>query len=358
MRVGLVIYDSLDTLSGGYLYDRMLVERLQAHGDRVEIVSLPGKPYLAHFGDNYSSGLLRRLRGLQVDLLLQDELNHPSLWRINHLLQGKVPYSIVSIVHHLRSSEARPTWQNNLYAQFESRYLTRVDAFIFNSQTTRQVVENLAGFSKPFVVAYPAGDRLPHTISDAQIVARARKPGPLQIFFLGNLIPRKGLHILLQALDKIPREAWRLAVAGSLEMDRSYAATILRKVHSARLDDQVQFLGPLRNAELVRQFVWNQVLAVPSSYEGFGIAYLEGMGFGLPAIATTQGAACEIITSGETGYLVPSDDPQDLAERLLQLSEDRKLLARLSLGARQRFTAHPTWEQTTERIRDFLFDII
>ena len=42
MRVGLVVYGSLDTLTGGYLYDRKLAEHLAAHGDDVEVVSLPG----------------------------------------------------------------------------------------------------------------------------------------------------------------------------------------------------------------------------------------------------------------------------------------------------------------------------
>jgi hypothetical protein len=72
MRVGLVIYGSLDTLSGGYLYDRMLVRHLQANGDQVEIVSLPWRYFLAHLGDNISAALYRRLRSLQVDVLLQD----------------------------------------------------------------------------------------------------------------------------------------------------------------------------------------------------------------------------------------------------------------------------------------------
>jgi glycosyltransferase involved in cell wall biosynthesis len=80
--------------------------------------------------------------------------------------------------------------------------------------------------------------------------------------------------------------------------------------------------------------------------------------FGLPAIATTRGAAGEIITSGENGYLVEAEEPQELAQRLGQLAEDRELLSRLSLGACQRFEAHPTWEQTTKSMRDFLLGII
>ena len=52
MRIGLVIYGSLDTISGGYLYDRKLVEFLLHHGDQVEIISLPWRDYTRHLMDN------------------------------------------------------------------------------------------------------------------------------------------------------------------------------------------------------------------------------------------------------------------------------------------------------------------
>jgi glycosyltransferase involved in cell wall biosynthesis len=131
----------------------------------------------------------------------------------------------------------------------------------------------------------------------------------------------------------------------------------MHQVRTAGLGHQVQFLGPLQDAELVQQFILNQVTTLPSSYEGFGIAYLEGMGFGLPAIASTQGAAQEIITHGKNGFLAPPNRPQELARCLLQLIEDRSRLVQMSLDARQRFLVHPTWKQTMERIRDFLLEI-
>ena len=100
-----------------------------------------------------------------------------------------------------------------------------------------------------------------------------------------------------------------------------------------------------------------QVLALPSSYEGFGIAYLEGMAFGLPAIATTAGAAGEIITEGVNGYLIPPDDPPALAACLRSLTADHGLLARMSLNALERYHAQPAWEQTADRIRSFLLEL-
>ncbi len=97
---------------------------------------------------------------------------------------------------------------------------------------------------------------------------------------------------------------------------------------------------------------------MPSSYEGFGIVYLEGMAFGLPAIGTTAGAASEIISDGENGYLIPPDDAATLAERLSTLARDRDLLARMSVKALERYRQQPRWEQTAGRIRDFLLSMI
>jgi hypothetical protein len=123
MRIALLIYGSLDIVSGGYLYDRKIVEYLRSQGDQVEVISLPWRSYVKHLRDNFSQDLLRRLEQLSVDFLLQDELNHPSLFWLNRQLRPKVYYPILAIVHHLRSSESRPAWQNSLYRQIELRYL-------------------------------------------------------------------------------------------------------------------------------------------------------------------------------------------------------------------------------------------
>jgi Glycosyl transferase 4-like domain len=154
VRIGLIIYGSLDTLTGGYLYDRMLVEHLRCQGDHVDVISLPWRTYGRHLGDNVSPELYRRLRRTPFDVLLQDELNHPSLFWLNQRLRRYVRYPIVTIVHLLRCSEPRPAWQNRLYRWVERRYLVGLDGLVFNSRTTQAAVERLVGSNHPGVVAY------------------------------------------------------------------------------------------------------------------------------------------------------------------------------------------------------------
>lgn len=353
MRVGLVICGSLDTVSGGYLYDRQLVEHLEQQGDRVEVISLPWRSYARRLSDNRSPELLRLLSG-DFDVLLQDELCHPSLAWINGRLPNHRP-PIVAIVHHLRSCEYRAGWQNVLYRWVERRYLRSVDAFIYNGRTTRHEVEALLSRGRPNVVAFPGGDRLAPSLDREVIIDRATQE-PLRLLFVGNLIPRKGLRFLLSALARVSAD-WCLTVVGSPLVDPIHVQLVRDFAERAGLSGMITWRGSLTDEELAAEMSAAHCLVVPSEYEGFGIVFLEGMGFGLPAIATTAGGAAEIITDGENGFLVAPDDIVTLAERIRMLAADRTLLARLSEAALSRYRGHPTWAETTAAIRAFLMGI-
>jgi glycosyltransferase involved in cell wall biosynthesis len=357
----LAIYGPLETVSGGYLYDYKLVERLRAEGDTVEIVSLPWRSYASHLLDNFSPSLQKRLLALQLDLLLQDELNHPSFFLINRRLAGRIPYPMVSIVHHLRGSEVHPAWQMPFYRLVERRYLQTISAFVFNSQTTRMAVQAALRDRRPLpahVVAFPAGDRFSAQINMAELTARARQPGPLRVLFLGSLIARKGLHTLLEALRRLPPSLASLDVAGGESADPGYARRMRRLADKPFLHGRVTFHGALDNEPLADLLRRSQVLALPSSYEGYGIAYLEGMSFGLPAIGGQAGAAGEIISDGLDGFLVAPDDAACLAEVLTLLASDRGRLDEMSVAALQRFQSHPTWDDSTGKIQHFLHTLL
>ena len=348
MKIGLVIYGSIDTLSGGYMYDRMMVEYLRTQGDTVEIISLPWRNYAAHLTDNFSFKLPPNL-----DILIQDELNHPSLIGAN---RGEHPCPVISLVHHLRCSELRPKWQNDLYRIVEKKYLQGVDGFIFNSKTTKGVVNSLIGSSKPDVVAYPPTDRFGDAISEETIEERGKKK-ELSVLFLGNVMGRKGLHTLLEAA-RLSTFDLRLDIVGSLTSEPEYTKQMQEYIAQNNLSSFVFLHDSLNNQPLIDKLKNAHVLVVPSSYEGFGIVYLEGMGFGLPAIGTTAGAASEVIRDGVDGFLIQPGDAHSLATKLQFMNERRDVLIQMSLAARSRYLAQPKWNQTANQIREFLLSFV
>jgi glycosyltransferase involved in cell wall biosynthesis len=242
----------------------------------------------------------------------------------------------------------------------EKKYLQSVDAFIFNSKTTQRVVKELLMNGKPSLVAYPPTDRFGNPISEEEITERASNQ-ELRLVFVGNVIHRKGLHILLEALKLMGREdssSYKLDIIGGLTSEPRYASEMERYVRRHGLSSIVKFHGTLDNHLLIEMYKHAQVMVVPSSYEGFGIVYLEGMCFGLPAIGTTAGAASEIITHGQDGYLIEPDDARALVNHLHELAGNRELLVRLSLNAVKRYLSQPKWVETAKNIREFMYQLV
>jgi glycosyltransferase involved in cell wall biosynthesis len=349
MKIGLVIYGSLDTVSGGYLYDRKLVAYLRSCGDQVDIISLPAGSYSSHLLNNLSMRLPKDL-----DILVEDELVHPSLLWANRARQ-RLGFPILSLVHNLRSSERRPAWQNSFYRAVENSHLRSVDGYIFNSNATLASVTKLAGDGKPYVLAAPGGDRLGSLPLDA-VSRRAHHSGPIRLLFLANVTPLKGLHVVLDSLKQMPPGVCTLDVAGSLGVDPAYAGRMERQFASLNLP--VTFHGLLDEQPLSDLLAASDVLVVPSFWEGFGISFLEGMAFGLPAIGTTAGAMPQMITHGVNGYLITPGDSAALAGLIHQLAAHRGLLERMATNARQYFETRPSWAQSAEMVRGFLLRML
>jgi glycosyltransferase involved in cell wall biosynthesis len=359
MRIGLIIYGSLDTLSGGYLYDRKLVDYLRSQGDSVEILSIPWRNYTRHLGDNVNIGILQKLRKLPLDLLLEDELNHPSLFALNRLLKIAVDVPLVAVVHHLRADEEHPLPLQPLYRWVEQCYLRTLDAAVYNSETTRCAVTNLAKQHLPGVVALPAADHLAPPPS-AQIYdlieQRIRTSDSLRLLSVGTVMPRKGLHHLLQALALLPAEHWQLDIVGALDVAPAYVTHLCKLIDQLHMTDRVHLHGRLSDAALVEAYCNSHAFAL-LSYEGFGIAFLEAMSFGLPVLAANLGAAPELIDHNSNGFLVDPLDSTAVAERIRWLCAPSCLIE-MGRAARRRFDRHPTWTESGAHTRNFLRSLL
>jgi glycosyltransferase involved in cell wall biosynthesis len=358
MRVGLVIYDSLEPRSGGYLYDSRLVETLCTHGDEVEILSQHWQPYPLRLLQNEDGGFLERMLSGNFDVIIQDELNHPSLFALNYRFKQRSRIPIVSIVHHLRISEQTSPFMLPLLRTVEKRYLHSIDQFIFNSHTTRKEVSRLTGSEPVGLVAYPGKDLLSAGLEVQEIQNRCRRLHPVRLVFAGNLIPRKGLDLALQALVRVKDLAWTFEIIGDPLTDVQHASHLKNLTMNLGLADRVFFRGRMEPGQLFEQLSKSQILLSPAQYEGFGITFVEAMGCGLPVIALRTGAAPEVIADEETGILVLPGDIDGLAAAIRQLLTDEELFVKMSLAARERFGQFPTWSESTNSIRSFLMGVV
>jgi glycosyltransferase involved in cell wall biosynthesis len=372
VRIGLIVYGALDRRSGGFLYDRHLVDGLRARGHSVTVYGQPEGVYLGRLfrGQVPDRRVIDAIRDL--DILLEDELNHPSLLGTNRVIRGRRRRDvrspkIVAVVHHLRSSE-RLFWPQKLLARYvERRFLRGVDAAVYNSRTTESSVLRLLGESSvehrlPGVVAPPGTSALPCEPPEASMPANTpaagADPAPrLRLLFVGNVIPRKGLLPLIRSIEALsPGERRRLdlTIAGGFDVNPGYRRRVERAILRIEADCPVRLLGRVDDDALCRLYLSHDVLAVPSFYEGYGMVYAEAQRYGLAVIAGRGGAGPEVVADGTTGLLVDPKLPDTILRAL------RRLLKEPSLGARMgqagRAGPHWRWQDTVSAVETFLLE--
>lgn len=354
MRIAFIVYGALETLTGGYIYDRILVEHLKRTGHEVTVVPLAVRGYPGRLAHNLVRSVRQRIDAGRYDLLLQDELCHPSLLALNRRLQRTPALPVVSVVHQVFCDEPRHPLLNRLFAMVEKRYLDSVDGFVFNSPTTRAIVDRLSRHGRPFVIAPPGGDRLAARIAPPAIRERAFRAGPLRLLFLGNVIPRKGLLPLIEALAEVPRRHWRLEVVGRLEMDVRYVRAVKAAIRKCGLDRAVRLSGVKTGTALAAAVADSDLLCMPYAYEGFGIVTLEALSMGVPVIGSAAGATPDLIRHGVDGYLVDAGDSQGLRSAIQAFHADPATRYRMSQAALRRFGRHATWTESMAQVAAFL----
>jgi glycosyltransferase involved in cell wall biosynthesis len=343
VRVAVVVYGALDERSGGYLYDRRVADRLRDRGDVVLRVSLPDRPPRRALAHNLDPRVRRRLAALDADVVVVDELCHPSLAGV----VGALSQPTVALVHHLRSSEPGPALRRRVDRALERRFLAGCDAYVCNGRTTRETVARLVD-PTPSVVARPGTDRLG---TDPPTVRDRAADGPLRVLVVGTVVPRKGHRTLLDGLAAVDAP-WRLDVCGA-EPDPGHAAALRARAAGLGVAERVRFHGRVSDEALDTRLREAHLFAMPSTYEGYGIAYLEAMRAGLPVVASSAGGAGEFV-DGENGVLVDPGDTAAVRTAVERFARDREALASAGEAALSTARDHPTWAETGDRVRAFL----
>lgn len=354
MRIGLIIYESIDTITGGYIYDKKLVDYLRSKGVFVKIFSQQRTNFFSSIKHNFSNKIINDIIQFSPDLLLQDEMNFVSLFLLNKKLKKIGNFPIISIVHLLNSNN----YNNNFIFKYfirkiENNYLKSVTGFIFNSFSTKKSVTAIIGENKPSLIAYPGKDRFNFRITQEQIFDKCSYK-ELQIIFIGNLMYRKGLHVLIEALSQIDAKLWRLSIIGDLHFDLKYTNKILKMISYLKLKKNMNILGLLDIEKLKKEISSHHVLAVPSYYESFGMVYAEVMGAGLPIIACNSGGVPEIVVDTFNGFLVPPGDIEKVRDSIFRLIKNRELLMKMSHSSLDAYENLLSWNETMHNVYSFL----
>ena len=156
------------------------------------------------------------------------------------------------------------------------------------------------------------------------------------ILCAGTIGPRKGQPLLVEAFRRLAPgfPDWRLVLVGRMG-DETMAAQIRSVIAQDGLEKQIILAGACGDDELRQQMQQAAIFAMPSVYEGLGLALQEAQFYGCACVATRCGGTADLIEDGENGFLTPVGQPAPLADALEKLMGDETLRAHFSRRAPQ-----------------------
>lgn len=168
------------------------------------------------------------------------------------------------------------------------------------------------------------------------------------LLYVGSLVRRKGLDLLIAALPEVVRAFPRVRVR--LVGDGAMRESLRREAARRGLTEVVEFVGPVPHRRLPEHLAEADAFVFPSRSEAMPRAVLEAMAMARPVIATPAGGIPEVIRDGVDGVLVPPEDPAGLAAGILSILGDRARARAMGARARQRIIECYGFETNVKRL--------
>ena len=323
----------LDQLTGGYLFDRRVVDGLRAMGRTVDVYELEGR--FPDADEAARASAAAALAALPADtVVVIDGLALPAF--ADCLEREAQRLRAIGFIHHPLSLESGLSAEDaRRYATIEARLWPLLRGVICPSAATAGAVI-AAGIPAERVAAASPGTDKPVSIPQ-----RTRR-GPPHLLAVGTITPRKGHRVLVEALAGLSDVDWLLTCIGSLERDRAESAALRDAIAANGLGDRIALLGERPQSDMARAYRDADLFVLPSYYEGYGMAYAEALAHGLPIVATTAGAIPDVVPAA-AALLVPPGDVPALREALRQVLTDATLRDRLAAGAVRAAAELPDW---------------
>jgi hypothetical protein len=313
MHVALLVPGPLETVSGGYGYDRAIIAGLRDLGHQVTVIELAGRYPLpdaaAHEAaraawDGLPKGAVPVIDGLGLPAFAP-------------LADALAQRGAVGLIHHPTSLEAGlPEADAAELRCLERELFGRLPGIIVTSDVTA------ATLASDFAVA---AERIAVVVPGTTSAARSTGSGQptCHILAVGTLIPRKGYDLLLTALAKLFDLDWRLTIAGG-ELDSLTGHSLQALAEELHISQRVSFAGSVVDGALDALWDSADLFALATFYEGYGMAIAEALAHGLAVVVTDGGAAGKLVTP-EAGAVCPAGDVVTLSKTLRRLIFDSAL---------------------------------
>lgn len=177
------------------------------------------------------------------------------------------------------------------------------------------------------------------------------------IVFVGTVIKRKGIHLLLESLKLLNCKNYIIQIVGKYDKNKYYYS-LLKKIRKYGLQNRVQFIGRASQCELNEIYKNARFFAFPSLNEGYGLVIVEAMSFGLPVVAFDNTAMPYNVRNNENGFLVENRNVKEFAHKMDTLLMNDEKLKELSLGAYSIYDHLHSKMDFNEDVKAFTYELV
>ncbi len=328
-----IVPGPIDQRTGGYGYDRRIVDALRRDGRTVRVIELEGRfPICCDIAEkSASSALASAPDGTTVVI---DGLALPGAAPSLSRHAGRL--TVVVLVHHPVAQETGLSPADSAALQtIERAAIAQADLIVTTSAATADRLLSNYGIEKEKLSVVPPG-------TDPAPWASGGNGETVRLLCVATLIPRKGHRALIDALSDCAALPWRLSCLGSTARDPATAAAVMRQSAVYGLSERVELAGEVDQPALEAAYASADVFVLASALEGYGMAFAEALARGLPVVGSGGGAARDTVPES-AGLIVSVGDRAALAGALSQVIADRALRRRLADGARAAGLKLPDW---------------
>lgn len=347
LRCSFLVPGELGSRTGGYGYDRRIIDGLRAAHCEVDVQAL-GEGYPVPGAE--ARALARRVVEALPDgaLAVVDGLAFGAMPELAEAHARRLCW--IALVHHPLSLETglAPGAQRSLFAS-ERRALAAASGVIVTSPATARALAAFDVAAPRIAVVEPGTD--PAAL--AQGSASTSTTSAPSLVCVATVTPRKGHGLLIEALAGLRDRPWMLHCAGSLSMDPGCASALVEAIERLGLRERVVLHGELDEDGLDMLYAAADVFVLPSFHEGYGMALAEALARGLPVISTRAGAIPDTVPP-DAGVLVAPGDGASLRAALQRVIDDADWRAQLASGARAARGRLPTWGHSAARFASAL----
>ena len=172
----------------------------------------------------------------------------------------------------------------------------------------------------------------------------------VKFLYVGNIQPGKNIHFIIDVFSRVTvskDNAYFIFVGG--EKDPRYTAKVMNLIRDKNLQDRIRILGTFPQANLPSLYEYCDLTLMCSDTAIYGMALMEAMYFGLPAVANNNGGFKDILTGSDSGVLIDGRSANAWARSIDQLLSDQERLQRMGIKASEHIRGNLVWDKVVGR---------